>query len=452
MSIILVLLVFAAVFVLIFKQVVDRNYAVFYGAVAIVFLGQIFDFYAPLKIVQSVNLEILLLLFGMMLYSTAMVQTRIFEHWGVKIGKFSRNDPWLILVLFSLITFAISLFMNNLTAMLIMLPITVSLCANAGVRPIPIVISEVIASNLGGASSMIGDFPNMLIASSTPLRFMDFITNMLPICLLGLPLLFGLFYFRKGPLTFQTPQTVSDCGSLQLGENYKQNYFSSDLLANTQTLVVNKQKAAIGLIIFFCMIVLFILSEYLRIIPSFIALAGGILALVFVADRRKEVIKTMQYRDIIFFFCLFIMVGGIDATGMLNYVSYYIWILSNHNLYFQDVLTMFSAGILTIFLNAGPTTTLFIPIANDLYHFADNDIIWWALSLGVCAGSSAAITGATAGIIAANYLSNYGKKMNFHKQGSIKHFDLSVKKFMRIGLPFMCIFMFMSSLYLWIRY
>ncbi|MBO1225258.1 MAG: hypothetical protein JYX80_12625 [Candidatus Scalindua sediminis] len=407
MSIMLVLLIFTAVFILIFKQVVDRNYAVLYGAVAIVFLGQIFGFYAPLKIVQSVNLETLLLLFGMMLYSTAMVQTNIFESWGIKIGMFSKNEPWLILVSFSLITYALSLFMNNLTAMLIMLPITVSLCTRAGVRPIPIVISELIASNLAGASSMIGDFPNMLIASSTPLHFLDFIINMFPICILGLALLFGLFCLRNEPLIFHKPTVASARSSKG---NNERDYFGADHLEDAKTVVVNKRKATIGLIIFSGMITLFIFSEHLFIPPSFVALVGGILALAFVAETRMEVITTINYRDIFFFFFLFIMVGGVDATGALNYLSYYIWIFSNHNQYFQCILTMFSAGFLTIFLNAGPTATLFIPIANDLYHFADNDIIWWALSLGICAGSSAAITGATAGTVAANYLENYKKK------------------------------------------
>lgn len=449
MPIILVLLVFTAVFVLIFKGVVDRNYAVLYGAVTIVFLGQVFGFYAPLKIVQSVNLETLLLLFGMMLFSTAMVQTNIFDNWGVKIGMFSKNEPWLILVSFSLITFAISLFMNNLTAMLIMLPITVSLCAHAGVRPIPIVISEIIASNLAGASSMIGDFPNMLIASSTPLNFLDFIVNMFPICVLGLALLFGLFYFRKEPLTFHKPALKPARSRKEISER---DYFDYDHPGDTRTLAVNKRNATIGLIIFTGMIVFFILSEHLLIPPSFIAVTGGVLALAFVAEKRIEVIKTINYRDIFFFFCLFIMVGGVDASGVLNYLSYYIWILSNHSQYVQCILTMFSAGLLTVFLNAGPTTTLFIPIANDLYHFADNDIIWWALSLGVCAGSSAAITGATAGTIAANYLENYRKKMNLHTQEYVRYYDLSVKKFMEIGLPFMSIFLIISSLYIWIRY
>ncbi|MBF0275353.1 MAG: sodium:proton antiporter, partial [Nitrospinae bacterium] len=200
MEIIVILTVFIVVFYMIIKGSVERNLAIMYGAAAITLLGMIFGSYSPIRIIQSVNFETLFLLFGMMLYSTVMVKTGLFEQWAQRISGFAKNDPWLIVVCFSLITFGLSLFVNNLTTIVVILPITLILCSRIGIRPIPVVITEVIVSNLGGASSMVGDFPNMLIGSSTPYNFIDFFTYMLPVCLLGVGALMFYLYAKKTPL------------------------------------------------------------------------------------------------------------------------------------------------------------------------------------------------------------------------------------------------------------
>ena len=199
------------------------------------------------------------------------------------------------------------------------------------------------------------------------------------------------------------------------------------------------------------MVVLFVFSGDIEIRPSVIAVAGGILTLVVVATRKQEVLQNLNYKDIAFFFFLFIMVGGLQASGLLNRVSYLIWLVSDGHHYAQAILTMISSGVLTIFLNAGPATSLFIPIAGDFTQYADHGYIWWALSLGVCAGSSAAITGATSGTIASNYLAEYGKKMGLEGKEEFKEFNLSFNEFLKVGLPFMGLFMLFSAFYL-IRY
>ncbi len=430
--------VFCAVFYLIFKDRVDRFLGVLYGAAATILFGSWFDFFNASQVYQSISFETLFLMFGMMLYSDAMAQTGLFKGCAFAMARLAKNDPWLILVLFSSVTFLLSMFINNLTTIIIILPITIVMCVGLGMRPIPVVVSEVIASNLGGASSMVGDFPNMLISSSTPLVFMDFISHMFPACLMGMGILFALIYFRKEPLTLERPL-------FQVAEGNKE-----ELLGMNDPINFDR-KTNNGILIFILMVVLFIFSEDLEIRPSVVAVAGGALALAVVATRKFEVLQDLNYKDIAFFFFLFIMVGGLQASGLLNRISYLIWMVSDGHLYAQAILTMISSGILTIFLNAGPAASLFIPIAGDFTQFADHHYIWWALSLGVCAGSSAAITGATAGTIASNYLSEYGKKMGLEGKDEFKEFNLNFNEFLKVGLPFMGLFMLFSAIYL-IRY
>ncbi|MBF0275280.1 MAG: hypothetical protein HQK84_08625, partial [Nitrospinae bacterium] len=182
------------------------------------------------------------------------------------------------------------------------------------------------------------------------------------------------------------------------------------------------------------------------------AVVGGVLALLLIGEDKKEILESLNYKDIVFFFCLFIMVGGLDASGFLNIISYYIWIFAGTNEYLQSSLLLFFSGIFTIFLNAGPATAVFLPVAGDLSYYAQNEFIFWALSLGVCAGSSAALTGATAGCVASNYMSEYGKKLGFPETEFNKYYNLSFREFLKIGLPFMGIFMVISLVYLWVRF
>ncbi|MBT3921403.1 MAG: hypothetical protein HOF21_02390 [Nitrospina sp.] len=430
--------VFCAVFYLIFKDRVDRFLGVLYGAAATILFGSWYDFFNASQVYQSISFETLFLMFGMMLYSDAMAQTGLFKGCAFAMARLAKNDPWLILVLFSCVTFLFSMFINNLTTIVIVLPITIVMCAGLGMRPIPVVVSEVIASNLGGASSMVGDFPNMLIASSTSLAFTDFISHMFPACLVGMGILFSLIYFRKEPLLLEKPLIRAGTGDKDV------------LLGMNEPLKFNR-KINSGILIFLLMVVLFVFSGDIEIRPSVIAVAGGILTLVVVATRKQEVLQNLNYKDIAFFFFLFIMVGGLQASGLLNRVSYLIWLVSDGHHYAQAILTMISSGVLTIFLNAGPATSLFIPIAGDFTQYADHGYIWWALSLGVCAGSSAAITGATSGTIASNYLAEYGKKMGLEGKEEFKEFNLSFNEFLKVGLPFMGLFMLFSAFYL-IRY
>jgi Na+/H+ antiporter NhaD/arsenite permease-like protein len=432
------LIIFFAVFYLIFVDKVDRFLGVVYGAAATLFMGAWFDFFNEVQVYQSISFETLFLMFGMMLYSDSMAQTGIFRRCAFAMARLAKNDPWLILVLFSCVTYLLSLFINNLTTIVIIVPITIALCASLGVRPIPVVVSEVIASNLGGASSMVGDFPNMLISASTSLNFMDFISHMLPACLLGMGLLFAIVYFRKEPLVLDKPIE-------NLNPDNRNELFDMDEVVEFDWKIYG------GILIFFGMVGLFIFSEDIEIRPPVIAVAGGVLTMFVVASKKVEVLRDLNYKDIAFFFFLFIMVGGIQASGLLNNVSFLTWELSNGNHYVQAILMMISASFLTIFLNAGPATSLFIPIAADFTNYADHSYIWWALSLGVCAGSSAAITGATSGTLASNYLAEHAKKMGLEGKEEFKEYNLNFNEFLGIGLPFMGLFLLLSAIYL-IRY
>ncbi|MBF0438781.1 MAG: anion permease, partial [Magnetococcales bacterium] len=187
------LLLFSLFFVLMYLEILDRRVAMLSGGAAFVVLGSMLGFYPLYKAVESIYFETLALIFGMSMISATLAKAGFFALWARRIVNYSRGNGWLTFILLSLITYFFSLFVNNLATMVVMLPITLGLCKTARLNPVPVVIALIIASNLGGASTIMGDFPNMIIASAGTLQFLDFIGGMMPACLLELAVLLQKF-------------------------------------------------------------------------------------------------------------------------------------------------------------------------------------------------------------------------------------------------------------------
>jgi Na+/H+ antiporter NhaD/arsenite permease-like protein len=372
------------------------------------------------------------LLLGMGIIASVLDQTGFFGSIAFKLQRNAGNSRLKIMVLFCLLTYFLSLFANNLIVMMIIVPMTMNLAANVGFDPRPVIIGEIISSNLGGASTMIGDFPNMIISSETGIAFIPFIANLMPICLILLGVLLVILKARS-----------HEFGGLVNKQAHPQKM--------TEPRLTSKERSVIrrALFVLFHMIFLFCLSEWVSLSTSAVALIGGLSLFLFSGIDKKSLLSRIPFNDIIFFTGLFIVVGGLEATCLLEYVSKGIVFLSFGKVWLLSLVVMWSAAFIAAFLSAGPTTALLIPVELGLGMQPPHHIIWWALSLGVLAGASASIVGATAGPVAVSLIENYSKKYGMTLAGGN---TLTSSQFSKIGLPVMFTFLAFSTVYiLWMN-
>jgi len=420
----------ALMFFLMIKNIVDRVYIVLVFSFLVVLVGDFFNIYGLMDAFFSIKFDTISLLLGMGIISIVLDESGVFNLIAYKMFIFSKGDRLRILVLFCLITYAFSLLVNNLTTILVIVPMTLKMSQIDGFDPKPLIIAEIIASNLGGASTLVGDFPNMLISSEMNIPFNDFLFNMMPICMILLAIL--LIFFK---ITFT--DFFTDSG--QPFPDKRTKIINRPRLTSTEN---RAQKRAI--FILFHVILLFLLSSLLSLHPSAIALAGGLSLFIFSGIARKAILNRIGFNDILFFIGLFIVVGGIEASGLIYYISKSITFLSLGKTWLLCLIIMWIAAFITSFLNAGPTTAIFFPIILNIALHPPANVIWWSLSLGVLAGSSATIMGATAGPVSASLIEKHCSLSNINLIGGN---TIQYKEFSQIGFPVMFIFLIVSSIY-----
>lgn len=420
--------IFATVFTLIYQDKFNRLHIMVAGSACILLVGLITGGYTPLMALKSIYFDTLALIFGMSMISAVLAKSGLFAYIAERAISYSRGSGWVVVILLILLTYLFSLMANNLAAMVVMLPLSLTLCSRMGINPIPLLISEIIASNLGGASTMIGDFPNMIISGAASLGFLDFIGGMMVPTLILLAALLLLMQHRKSEFT-------SPHRSLATTDN-------------SAPTIINAYLFKLGISTLVIVLILFIVSGYIGLAPAYISLVAGIILIELGTLQRKELLIASGARDILFFSCLFIMVGGLNAAGILEMITSFISSVGGGNKLLSILLLMWISAILTLFLNAGPTTALFIPVAMSLSASFNDITVWWALSLGVLAGSSGSLTGATAGSLVSSHLKNFNS-LNLPSGQTLNHHNgLSFKEYLHWGLPVMGIFLGISTLYL----
>lgn len=427
------LLLLAVVFALLYLTSLDRVAVVGCGAVVSVLLGTGLGFYDQQSAFGAIRMSTLALLLGMGLITVALEETGAFAIVARKVGELSRGDWSRLMVLLCVATFFLSTFINNLTTILVVLPLTLGLAREFRFDPKPFVIGEVISSNLGGASSMIGDFPNMLIASETSLQFHDFLLYMMPPCLVQLAV--TIWFLQR-----MRPHHTGERSGARLSAP------ESTAEVGVPALVPERMEQALAVMA--AVVIAFFFCGRWGVPPATVALAGGFTILLMWNRAVPRLMGKAGFSDILFFVGLFVLVGCAQASGILDVIAAWIVGLSRGSLLQLAIVLMWVAAITTTFLNAGPTTALFVPIVMGFGVPQTNGLLWWALSLGVCAGSSATITGATAGPVTLTKVEEFVKKMQT-RTGSEPAAAMSFIDYARVGVPLMVVFLLISSAYIW---
>ena len=414
-------------FYLLYNKVENRTLIVSLFALKFVLIGSFLGVYNPLDAFFAIKFNTLSLLLGMSIITVVLNEAGFFKRIAGRISVYAGGSALRMFISFCLITYFFSLLVNNLTTILVIVPITLKLAATLNFDPRPLIVGEVISSNLGGASTMVGDFPNMLISSQAGIGFGQFVIFMMPICLilLGLMLLYfkvkiGMFHLPE----FQKPRPPENPSSAETP--------------------VSMRAQRRGLFVLGHVVFLFIISNMISLNPSAVALLGGTSLFLFSGIDREKIIRGIGFNDILFFTGLFVVVGGLEASGMLNYISGALEISSFGQPWLLCLVLMWSAAFLTAFLNAGPTAALFFPVVMGCALAPDHHIIWWALSLGIMSGSSATVFGATAGPVSVTLLEKFSAENRMDLPGGN---TITFKQFSGTGVPLMLIFLSVSSVY-----
>jgi len=387
------LAIFIISYILIFSGKVERTSAALIGLFMMLSAGYIFGFMNFEDVLNHVDWEVIILLFGMMTYVGLMAKTGFFKYLGMKAIKLSKGQPWLIFLYLSLITTFISMVIDNVTTILLIIPLTMELADMLGINPVPVILGETILSNVGGVGTMIGDPPNIMIGLASSHTFNDFLINLLPPVLLSLLLsiILSKVVYRKW---------------------LKQKSKNAEKLMDTQPrrYIRDKKKMRYFLCILFGMVAFFALENYTGIHPSFVALAGGTLALLISLEDPREAFKSVEWSTLVFFVALFSLVGGLHEVGLLSSLAQWLSSISG-NVFVLALIILWISGLSSSFVDNIPITAALIPVVSIMVREYHSEFLWWALAMGVGMGGNITPIGSSAGVIALSLSKRYGHEI-----------------------------------------
>ena len=378
-------LIFIVMLGVILTDRVHRLIASAAGAAAMVAAGHVFSFYSEEQAMAAIDFETLGLLLGMMILVRLLEPTGFFEYLAIVTARRSGGSPWRLLVVLGVTTSLMSMFLDNVTTVVMIAPITVLIAEILGLSPIPFLIAEGVLSNIGGVATLIGDPPNVLIGSAADLSFTSFLTHLAPIVLVCW--VAAVLLLRR---LFRTQLAVRSTNTRALAR-----LDADEALHDVATL----RKV---LIVLGGTLVLFFLQDVLRVSPAFIALTGAAVALAWVRPGIDETLKGIEWSVLLFFASLFVAVGGLQAAGVLHGISGALRSLEVAEPLVLGLIVMWSVALISAIVDNIPITIAMIPVILELGAAGLNvTALWWALALGAGLGGNGTIIGSTANVIVA---------------------------------------------------
>lgn len=412
------IIIFLLVILSIITEKIDRTVAAISGAVLMIITNVLtLD-----KSISYIDFNTIGVLLGMMIVVSIVKNSGLFEYIAIYTAKKSKGNPWRIMVYFILITAILSALLDNVTTVLLVGPMTIVICQILKVNPVPFLMTEIIASNVGGTSTLIGDPPNIMIGSAANLSFSDFIINLgfvVIVILISLIICFKLIYKKE------INNGTNEVAITSLDENKA---------------IQDKPLLYKSIVVLFLILLGFIFHSRLNIESSIVALSGACIMLVIGKQDAGEIINSVEWSTIIFFIGLFIVVGGISESGVIKNLASYLIELTNGNTTYTMCIILWVSAIISSFLDNIPFVATLIPLILTMQAQGMNVMpLWWATSLGACLGGNGTLIGASANVV----LANIGEKHGY---------DISFKKYFRLGFPVMLLTIFISTIYLLLRY
>ena len=404
-------------------ELINRTVAALLGAAIVVAFGVVEQTEAASEFIDWNTIG---LLAGMMVIVVILNKTGLFEYLAIKSAQLGKARPGRILILLSLVTAFLSAFLDNVTTVILMVPVTFLIADALDVSPLPFLLAQVMASNIGGAATLIGDPPNILIGSAADLSFADFVLNLAPVVLLTLPFVLGFFYlvFRR---------------ELGASENAEGTIEKLDARGAIRDWVLLRK----SLIVLGAVILGFFLHGLLHLEAATIALFGAAVLMLYARSDVEEVLREVEWPTLLFFVGLFVLVGGLEVTGFVGRIAEVLTGASN-SLAITAMLVMWGSAIASGIVDNIPFTATMIPVIQELARAeglseAEVRPLWWALAIGADFGGNFTLIGASANVVVAGMSERAGRKISF-------------LRFMAYGIPVTLISLVVATPYVLLRY
>ncbi|MGG6310135.1 ArsB/NhaD family transporter [Paenibacillus macerans] len=414
--------IFLLTYALIISEKIHRTLLAMAGAVLMIMLG-ILD---QESAIHHIDFNTLGLLIGMMMIVNITAETGLFTYIGIRTAKLAKGNPITILWLLALITAIGSAFLDNVTTIILMVPVAFSIIRRLRVHSFPYLFAMIMATNIGGTATLIGDPPNIMIGSAVKeLTFVAFLENLAPVALLILAVILPLVIviFRKSLRgAFANRQSIMEI--------------------RVEGIISDKKLLMKCLIALGITLLGFFLHQYIHLETATVALAGAFLLLLMTGERVMErAFHSVEWPTIFFFIGLFVLVGGLVETGLITMVAEWVVQLTGGDPLSTSMLILWLSAFASAFIDNIPLVATMIPMIQDMGSLGIGNLepLWWSLALGACLGGNGTLIGASANLIGAGMSAKEGEPISFIR-------------YLKYGLPLMTVTIIISSIYIYLRY
>jgi Na+/H+ antiporter NhaD/arsenite permease-like protein len=372
--------------------------------------------------IEAIDFNTIGLLAGMMLIVRLTETTGLYTYLAIRAGQLARGRPLAVVIALAGATALLSAFLDNLTTVLLMVPITFLLADTLDVDPLPLVMIEIIASNIGGTATLIGDPPNILIAGATGLTFMEFVTNLAPIAFLAFAAVTGMLYLWFRP-------------RLQIAPKARVRVMELDARKSIED--PEELKRALPVLI--GTILLFFVHKPLHLEPATVALLGATVLLLVSTQSVEAALSGIEWSTLFFFIGLFVMVGALEETGAIGEIADGVAALTGGDRTAELLGITWISAIASGIVDNIPFTATMIPVVEELAGGNGDDAYWWALALGACFGGNFTLVAAAANVAAAGMAERSGRPIRF-------------VEFLKVGVPATLLSLVLATAYILLRY
>ena len=405
--------VFVLAYVLISFELLHRTLAAMLGASVMLLISYTLGTWNPEyhilsyeSAIHSIDMNVIFLLMGMMIIVGILKNTGVFQWCAYKCYQLARGNVILLSIILMTFTAVASAFLDNVTTMLLLTPVTIEIALSLGINPLSLLIPEILASNIGGTATLIGDPPNIMIGSYAGLTFMDFVKNLAPVCIISMIV---LFIYNK--FVYNREYHKAKIDDIQAFiEKLRQEYRITDA-----------SLLGFGLVIMSVVILMFLLHGVLHMEVSIAALFGASVLFTYALVTKKIdlihlIEKDIEWPTLLFFIFLFILVGAVEDVGLLDMIADWVFHLSAGSLVTAVCLIIWVSAIMSAFVDNIPFTATMLPITAYLTKVipgAESGVLWWALALGACFGGNGTMIGASANVVTLGIAEAAGHRITF---------------------------------------
>lgn len=433
----IVLIIFFITYIFIASEKVDKTIAALLGAAAVIFTHSVHHV-AYEALLEKIDINVIFLLIGMMVIVSVLSLTGIFEWVAVKLAQAAKGNGIVITLLFLIITAVFSAFLDNVTTIILMAPITILIAQILNIPATPLLILEAVFSNIGGTATLVGDPPNILIASQTGLNFNQFIVNLGPVVLviIGVALFIVTVVMRK---KFSVSSTLR----------------SQIMRAEPDKAIIEPRILKRSLVVFGLVLTGFFASHSIGVDAGVVALAGAVLMVLVTKVDLHEMLKSVEWNAILFFIGLFMLIGALEVVGVFEILGEKLVLYTKGDLFLTAMAILWVSAIFSAIVDNIPLVIAMIPLIKSLIPvFASNmglegndaaiaeqiaNPLYWSLALGACLGGNGSLIGASANVIVAQVARKNKYRLTF-------------MDFTKYGFPMMLVSLLISTVYVRMRY